>query len=108
MAPACMVVPGHPLGGVPCQLGGMPLQLGEVVEGVSAAEFTGMNQASCCRAHATTFPSGCLHRARIAAAKKAWWAKQKGKPGSKTVTPVPKKTTGRRPMSAATGRIGLW
>ena len=40
-------------------------------------------------------------RARIGAAKKAWWAKQKGKPGPKKVTAVSKKTTGRKPMSAA-------
>jgi hypothetical protein len=39
-------------------------------------------------------------RARIGAAKKAWWAKQKGK-GPKKVTPVPKKPTARKPMSAA-------
>jgi hypothetical protein len=40
-------------------------------------------------------------RARIAAAKKAWWAKQKGKPGPKKAAAVSKKTTGRKPMSAA-------
>jgi len=40
-------------------------------------------------------------RARIAAAKKAWWAKQKGKPGPKRAVAVSKKTTGRKPMSAA-------
>lgn len=40
-------------------------------------------------------------RARIGAAKKAWWAKQQGKPGPKKVTPVSKKSTGRKPMSAA-------
>ena len=40
-------------------------------------------------------------RARIAAAKKAWWAKQKGKSGLKKGTAVSKKTTGRKPMSAA-------
>jgi hypothetical protein len=40
-------------------------------------------------------------RARIGAAKKAWWAKQKGKPGSQKGTAVSKKTTGRKPMSAA-------
>ena len=40
-------------------------------------------------------------RARIAAAKKAWWAKQKGKSGRKKGTAVSKKTTGRKPMSAA-------
>ena len=39
-------------------------------------------------------------RARIAAAKKAWWAKQKGK-GPKKAAPVSKKSTGRRPMSQA-------
>lgn len=39
-------------------------------------------------------------RARIAAAKKAWWAKQKGK-GARKATPVSKKSTGRRPMSPA-------
>jgi hypothetical protein len=39
-------------------------------------------------------------RARIAAAKKAWWAKQKGKPGKKA-KPVAKKSSGRRPMSPA-------
>ena len=40
-------------------------------------------------------------RARIGAAKKAWWAKQKGKSGPKKGTAVSKKTTGRKPMSAA-------
>src|SRR5271157_3024942 len=30
---------------MPRQLGGLPLQLGEVVEGVGAAQFAGMNQA---------------------------------------------------------------
>ena len=40
-------------------------------------------------------------RARIGAAKKAWWAKQKGKPGPKKGTAVSKKTTGRKPMSAS-------
>ena len=40
-------------------------------------------------------------RARIGAAKKAWWAKQKGK-GYKKVMPVSKKSTARKPMSAAT------
>jgi hypothetical protein len=40
-------------------------------------------------------------RARIGAAKKAWWAKQKGKPGPKKATSVSKKSTGRKPMSAA-------
>jgi hypothetical protein len=40
-------------------------------------------------------------RARIAAAKKAWWAKRKGKSRPKKVTAVSKKTTGRKPMSAA-------
>ena len=40
-------------------------------------------------------------RARIGAAKKAWWAKQKGKSGRKKGAAVSKKTTGRKPMSAA-------
>ncbi len=40
-------------------------------------------------------------RARIGAAKKAWWAKQKGKSGPKKSSAVSKKTTGRQPMSAA-------
>jgi hypothetical protein len=40
-------------------------------------------------------------RARIAAAKKAWWAKQKGTHAPKNVTPVSKKSAGRKPMSAA-------
>ena len=41
-------------------------------------------------------------RARIGAAKKAWWAKQKGKSGLKKSKAVSKKkTTGRKPMSAA-------
>ena len=40
-------------------------------------------------------------RARIGAAKKAWWAKQNGKPGPKKVTVVSKEPTGRKPMSAA-------
>src|SRR5690242_1993841 len=41
------------------------------------------------------------NRARIGAAKKAWWAKQKGKPGPKKSAAVSKKSTGRKPMSAA-------
>jgi hypothetical protein len=40
-------------------------------------------------------------RARIGAAKKAWWAKRKGKARSKKATAVSKKSTGRKPMSAA-------
>jgi hypothetical protein len=43
-------------------------------------------------------------RARIGAAKKAWWAKQKGKSGRKKGAAVSKKTTGRKPMSAAMRR----
>ena len=39
-------------------------------------------------------------RARIGAAKKAWWAKQKGKPGPKKAT-ASKKATARKPMSPA-------
>ena len=40
-------------------------------------------------------------RARIGAAKKAWWAKRKGKARSKKATAVSKKSTGRKPMSPA-------
>jgi len=40
-------------------------------------------------------------RARIGAAKKAWWAKQKGKSGPKQVKAASKKSTGRKPMSPA-------
>jgi len=40
-------------------------------------------------------------RARIGAAKKAWWARQKSKPASKKVAPITQKPAGRRPMSAA-------
>ena len=41
-------------------------------------------------------------RARIGAAKKAWWAKQKGKAaGPKKAAPVSKKSAARRPMSAS-------
>src|ERR1019366_6670078 len=43
-------------------------------------------------------------RARIGAAKKAWWAKQRGKSGRKKGTAVSKKITGRKPMSAAMRR----
>ncbi len=39
-------------------------------------------------------------RARISAAKKAWWAKQNGA-GAKKAKPVAKKTAARKPMSAA-------
>jgi hypothetical protein len=39
-------------------------------------------------------------RARIGAAKKAWWAKQKGKSVSKK-TAAPKKAAARKPMSPA-------
>jgi hypothetical protein len=40
-------------------------------------------------------------RARIAAAKKAWWAKQKGKSAPKKAKAAPKKRAGRKPMSPA-------
>jgi hypothetical protein len=40
-------------------------------------------------------------RARIGAAKKAWWARQKSTPVPKKVTRISKKSAGRRPMSAA-------
>lgn len=40
-------------------------------------------------------------RARIAAAKKAWWAKQKGKAAPKKAAPHQKKASGRKPMSPA-------
>ncbi len=40
-------------------------------------------------------------RARIGAAKKAWWAKQKGNAGPKGAKPVAKKSTARKPMSPA-------
>jgi len=40
-------------------------------------------------------------RARIGAAKKAWWAKQKGKPGPTKHATVSKKSKGRPAMSAA-------
>jgi hypothetical protein len=40
-------------------------------------------------------------RARIGAAKKAWWAKQKGKLGPKKRVAVSKKAKGRFQMSAA-------
>ena len=40
-------------------------------------------------------------RARIAAAKKAWWAKRKGKSAPKRPKAVSKKSTVRKPMSAA-------
>jgi hypothetical protein len=39
-------------------------------------------------------------RARIAAAKKAWWARQKDKAAPKKIKTAAK-STGRRPMSAA-------
>jgi hypothetical protein len=40
-------------------------------------------------------------RAKISAAQKARWAKQKGKPAPKQAKAAPKKTPVRRPMSAA-------
>jgi hypothetical protein len=40
-------------------------------------------------------------RRRISAAMKQRWAKWKGKSAPKKVTPISKKTTGRKPMSAA-------
>jgi hypothetical protein len=40
-------------------------------------------------------------RARISAAKKAWWAKQKGKPETKAAKSVSRKSTARKPMSPA-------
>ena len=40
-------------------------------------------------------------RAKIAAAQRAGWAKQKGKAATKKAEPQGKKTAGRKPMSAA-------
>ena len=40
-------------------------------------------------------------RSRIAAAKKAWWAKQKGKAAPKRAAPAQKKASSRKPMSPA-------
>ena len=40
-------------------------------------------------------------RARIAAAKKAWWAKQKGKAAPKKAAPAQKKASARKPKSPA-------
>jgi len=40
-------------------------------------------------------------RAKMAAAQRARWAKQKGQAVPKKVAPAQKKTTGRKPMSAA-------
>ena len=40
-------------------------------------------------------------RARMGAAKKAWWAKQKGKPAPKEVKTASKKSSARKPMSPA-------
>src|ERR1039457_5028708 len=40
-------------------------------------------------------------RARIGAAKKAWWAKQKGKSAPKKATALAKKAPSRKPMSPA-------
>jgi hypothetical protein len=47
------------------------------------------------------FTMSAAARAKIAAAQRARWAKQKGKRGPKKGTAVSKKTTGRKPMSAA-------
>ncbi len=43
-------------------------------------------------------------RARIGAAKKAWWAKQKGKPAPKAVKAASRKSAARKPMSPAVRR----
>src|SRR5271165_4216186 len=40
-------------------------------------------------------------RARISAAKKTWWAKQKSEAAPKKAKAAPKKRAGRKPMSAA-------
>jgi hypothetical protein len=40
-----LVIPGHPRGGIGCQFGGVALQLTEVVEGIGARQFAGMDQA---------------------------------------------------------------
>ncbi len=40
-------------------------------------------------------------RARIAAAKKAWWATQKGEAAPKKAAPAQKKASARKPMSPA-------
>jgi hypothetical protein len=47
------------------------------------------------------FTMSAAARAKIAAAQRARWAKQKGKSGRKKATPVSKKSTARKPMSAA-------
>ena len=39
------VIPRHPVGRIGRRLRGVPLQFGEVVEGVGAAQFTGVDQA---------------------------------------------------------------
>jgi hypothetical protein len=39
-----LVVPGHPGRRLLCQLGRMFLQFGEVVEGIDAVQFAGMDQ----------------------------------------------------------------
>lgn len=43
-------------------------------------------------------------RARIGAAKKAWWAKQRGKAAPKEAKSAAKKTAARKPMSPAMRR----
>ena len=52
------VIPRHPRRRVGGQLRGMPLQLGEVVEGIGAGEFAGVDQA-----HEQVPDLGALQRA---------------------------------------------
>src|SRR5271167_2344812 len=72
-------------------LGSQPARRGRPPKAKQAASTTGKKRHR----------MSAAARARIGAAKKAWWAKQKGKPGSKKITPVSKKSTVRKPMSAA-------
>lgn len=46
-------------------------------------------------------PMSAAARARISAAMKQRWAKQKGRGGTKKAVPAKKKASGRKPMSAA-------
>jgi len=45
------VIPGHPGGGMLGQFGGVIMQCGEVVEGIGAVQFAGMNEAHVQVAH---------------------------------------------------------
>ena len=72
-------------------LGSQPAQRGRAPKGSQGKPASGQKR----------FTMSAAARAKIAAAQRARWAKQKGKPGGKKATPVSKKSIARKPMSTA-------